>query len=122
MKPLKKILGLTRSGTGKADKELVLTLSEIDAITEKLVSRVEQKIKTLKALNAEADQKIAILDGLITKYKSLASPSPVEAPAGERHSQGEVRVLAGKGFGADQIARILDLPLGEVELILNLGR
>jgi hypothetical protein len=122
MKPLKKILGLTMEGTGKADKELVLTLSEIDAITEKLVSRVEHKIKTLKALNAEADQKIAILDGLITKYKSLAPPSPAEAPAGERSSQGEVRALAGKGFGADQIARILDLPLGEVELILNLGR
>jgi hypothetical protein len=121
MKPLKKILGLTTEGTGKADKELVLTLSEIDVITEKLVSRVEHKIKALKALNAEADQKIAILDGLITKYKSLAPPSSVEAPVGERSSQGEVRALAGKGFSADQIARILDLPLGEVELILNLG-
>ena len=34
--------------------------------------------------------------------------------------QKDVLALSGKGFNPEQIARILDLPTGEVELILNL--
>ena len=44
----------------------------------------------------------------------------------DRRAQGEgrqkeVQSLFEKGFNAEQIARILDLPSGEVELILNLA-
>jgi hypothetical protein len=119
MNSLKKIIGTIKEGSRDANREMVLTLSEVDSITDKLVSRIEKKITVLRALSVEADQKIAILDGLITKYKSLHAV-PVKSSSAEKNGQGEVQDLSGKGFSPDQIARILDLPSGEVELMLNL--
>jgi hypothetical protein len=119
MNSLKKIMGTRKEGSRDASREMVLTLSEVDTITDKLVSRIEKKITLLRTLSAEADQKIAILDGLITKYKRLDSV-PGKSGVAEKAAQGEVQGLAGKGFSSNQIARILDLPSGEVELILNM--
>jgi hypothetical protein len=120
MNSLKKIISTVREGSRDPNREMILTLSEIDEITDKLVSRIEKKITVLKSLSAEADQRIAILDGLITRYKSISPPAREELSLGEKNSQGEVRVLASKGFSPEQIARIIDLPSGEVELMLNL--
>jgi hypothetical protein len=120
MNSLKKIINTFRQGAREPNREMVLTLSEIDEITDKLVSRIEKKITALRTLSGEADQRIAILDGLITKYKNIQLPARIEARPEEKSSQGDVRLLSGKGFSPDQIARILDLPSGEVELMLNL--
>jgi hypothetical protein len=119
MNPFKTILDQLKAGSGKAKKDLILELSEINEITEKMVNRIENKIKALKTIEARADQKIAILDGLITKMKNR-SPSLDGMGANEIDHQGTVRTLSQKGFNPEQIARILDLPSGEVELILNL--
>jgi hypothetical protein len=122
MNSLKKIINTVKEGSRDPHREMILTLSEIDEITDKLVSRIEKKVTLLKSLSGEADQRIAILDGLITKYKSIHLPvqGPGDWSLGEKNSQGEVRVLANKGFSPEQIARIMDLPSGEVELMLNL--
>jgi hypothetical protein len=93
---------------------------EINDIAEKLFVRIDQKIKALKTVEAGADEKIAILDGLISQSKKINHNAEPLAAAGEGH-QKEVQSLFGKGFTAEQIARILDLPSGEVELILNLA-
>ncbi len=119
MNPLKKILDQIKAGQGKAKGNVILELSEVNEITEKLVNRIENKIKVLKAIEAQADHKIAILDGLITKMKDM-DPSIERFGARESGQRGEVRTLSHKGFNPEQIARILDLPSGEVELILNL--
>jgi hypothetical protein len=120
MNLLKKIWDPLKVGPGKTKGNLILELSEVNEITEKLVNRIENKIKILKAIEAQADYKIAVLDGLITKMKDL-DPS-IERIGGVNESahRGEVRTLSQKGFNPEQIARILDLPSGEVELILNL--
>jgi hypothetical protein len=120
MNSLKKIISTVKEGSRDPHREMILTLSEIDEITDKLVSRIEKKITLLKSLSGEADQRIAILDGLITKYKSIHLPVQGDWSLGEKNSQGEVRVLADKGFSPEQIARIMNLPSGEVELMLNL--
>jgi superfamily I DNA/RNA helicase len=119
MNSFKKILNQIKSGPGKANRDLILELAEINEITEKLVRRIENKIKDLKTIETQADQKIAILDGLISRIKNM-NPSLEWTAANEVGHQGEVRALSHKGFNPEQIARILDLPSGEVELILNM--
>jgi len=119
MNPFKKILDQLPAGPRKAKGDLILELFEVNEITKKLVNRIEKKIEVLKTIEAQADQKIAVLDGLITKLKNM-NPSSEWLGANEIGHQGEVRTLSHKGFKPEQIARILDLPSGEVELILNL--
>jgi hypothetical protein len=130
---LKKIVDSFMENQLKAKRTATPEMVEIGTITKKLIDRLDQKINTLKAMEARADQKIAILDGLITKCKNMEisedfstappkGPRPVvesQAPKGHR---AEVESLAGKGFTTEEIARILDIPSGEVELILNLVR
>lgn len=103
----------------KMQKRFAMEVMEINEIAEKLVERIERKIATLKQIEAQADQKIAVLDGLITRFKKLNEAAPNYGGEGDIR-QREVLTLARKGFSAEQIACILDLPSGEVELILNL--
>ena len=119
MNPLKGILEKWLENPWKVQKKFTLEVLEINNIAEKLFLRIDHRIKALKTVEVQADQKIAILDGLITKFKKLNfSSEPIEA--GEDGQQKEVQSLAGKGFNSEQIARILNLPSGEVELMLNL--
>ncbi len=103
----------------KIQKKFNLEVLEINDIAEKLFVRLDHKIKTLKTVEDRADQKIAILDGLITKFKTMNFSTESLGDSGDGRPK-EVNALAGKGFKPNQIARILDLPSGEVELILNL--
>jgi hypothetical protein len=116
---LKGILEKCMENPWKIQKNFTLEVLEINDIAEKLFIRLDNKIKTLKAVETEAGQKIAILDGLITKFKKMNLSNESLGDAGESRPK-EVQTLAGKGFNPEQIARILDLPSGEVELILNL--
>ncbi|MBA4392068.1 MAG: hypothetical protein C0407_00785 [Desulfobacca sp.] len=92
---------------------------EIDDITEKLIARIDNKLKALKAIEARVDQKIVILDGLITQCETMDLPGDSTGATSTSHRY-EVQALARKGFKSEQIVQILDLPSGEVELILNL--
>jgi hypothetical protein len=115
-----KTLGQWFAGSPNYKKETAPEISEFEAVADRLVERIEEKIKALKGLEARADEKIVLLDGLITRVKGLnLTAESVKKASG--NSRDEVQSLSGKGFKADQIARILDLPSGEVELILNLA-
>lgn len=120
MNSLKNILGKCMENPWKIQRNFNLEVMEINDIAEKLFIRIDQKIKTLKTVEASADEKIALLDSLINKFKKMNHAVDMLGAAGEGH-QKEVQSLFGKGFNAEQIARILDLPAGEVELILNLA-
>ncbi len=104
----------------KMQRRFAQEVLEIHEIAERLVERVDQKIKALRQAEAQADQKIALLDGLLTRYKNLAGGPERVGEEGSGRQQ-RVRSLAEKGFSAEQIARILDAPAGEVELMLNLA-
>jgi len=119
MNPLKRIMKGLNKSQGRTKKTGPVELLEIGDITEKLMIRLDKKIKMLKALEAQADEKIALLTNLISKETGLVRSEEVRAETPRNH-RSEVQDLAGKGFKSDQIARILDLPSGEVELILNL--
>jgi hypothetical protein len=119
MKPIKRIISTIFENQGIPKKTIPPEILKIGDITEKLTARLDQRIKALKTLEAQADEKIAMLEGLINRCKNMDLSGEVR-PATPQTHHAEVHSLAGKGFKLEQISRILDLPSGEVELILNL--
>jgi hypothetical protein len=104
---------------GKSTKEkslLLLELAEIKEISDKLFERIEKKIEVLKALEASVDEKIVALKKLGQEGIVLETPS-----AGTDHRLAVIS-LKKKGLGIQEIASILGMPVGEVELILNLNK
>ena len=104
---------------GKSTKEkslLLLELAEIKEISDKLFERIEKKIEVLKALEASVDEKIVALKKLGQEGIVLETP-----PAGTDHRLAVIS-LKKKGLSIQEIASILGMPVGEVELILNLNK
>ena len=102
-------------GRHKEYELLAPELSEIKDIADILFGRIEKKIEELKNIEVIVDEKIKILEDLIKRAESLTSSSESSV-----HFR-EVIILNEKGLKIDEIARILDMPAGEVELILNLA-
>jgi DNA-directed RNA polymerase specialized sigma24 family protein len=102
----------------KEEKEkelLVLELSEIREIADILFGRVQKMIEELKNLEAIAGERIETLKGLLERAECISSVS------GASTRRREIVTLCKRGLKIDEIAHILDIPSGEVELILNLN-
>jgi hypothetical protein len=104
---------------GKTSKEkslLLLELAEIKEISDKLFERIEKKIEVLKALEASVDKKIVSLKKLGQEGTALETltTGTDQRPA--------VISLKKKGISSQEIAATLGMPIGEVELILNLDK
>jgi cytoskeletal protein RodZ len=103
----------------KASKErglLLLELAEIKEISDKIFERIEKKIEVLRALEASVDEKIMAL-----KRLGQEKDSPLTTSETIDHKQA-ILALQQKGLKNEEIAGILNLPVGEVELILNLNK
>jgi len=106
-------------GRDKTKRErglLTLELAEIKEISDKIFERIEKKIEVLKVLEASVDEKIAALKKLGQDEGSHGTTS------GNFNRQTEVLLLEQRGMNIDDIASILSMPRGEVELILNLNK
>lgn len=104
---------------GKTSKEkslLLLELAEIKEISDKLFERIEKKIEVLKALDASVDEKIVSLKKIGQEGTALET---LTAGTDQRPA---VISLKKKGISSQEIAATLGMPIGEVELILNLDK
>jgi hypothetical protein len=102
--------------TSKEKSLLLLELAEIKEISDKLFERIEKKIEVLKALEASVDEKIVALRKLGQEGIAIDTLS---AGTDQRPA---VISLKEKGLSSQEIAATLGMPLGEVELILNLNK
>ena len=93
---------------------LALELTEIKEISEIIFNRLEKKIQVIEALEASVDKKISTLERLVQRAESL------NTPGGGLNRQHEIIALRQKGLGTEAIAEVLDMPRGEVDLILDL--
>jgi len=104
---------------GKTSKEkslLLLELAEIKEISDNLFERIEKKIEVLRAIEASVDEKIVSL-------KKLGQEEvPLETPSSDVDHRLAVISLGKKGQSIQEIASNLGMPVGEVELILNLNK
>lgn len=118
----KKLLGsikktLKGEGAGQHRTEgslLALELSEIREISDMIFQRLERKIKVLEAIEASVDEKLSALEKLIDRAEAIVPTAELT------NREQEISALKQKGLKIDEIAGILDMPVGEVELILNL--
>lgn len=108
----------TDGGVQEAAATLAMELAEITEISEKLSERLDEKMAALRLLHERADEKIILLERLIARAEGL---SPSEEQTG-RLRQREISTLARKGLKVDEIAGIVDMPAGEVELVLSIGK
>jgi hypothetical protein len=102
----------------RARERAALELAEIEEIAEKLFRRIDQRMETLKSLEARLDGKARELESLVTRAGTIGSAQGDAVEARRR----EVVALARKGLKVDEIAGVFDMTRGEVELILNLVR
>lgn len=93
---------------------LTLELAEIKEISDILFERLDQKLKAVEAAETAIDRKIAELERLVQRAEAIRFPG--QAVYSRHH---EVATLAKRGMKSSDIADILGMPVGEVELILN---
>jgi DNA-binding NarL/FixJ family response regulator len=112
------LMGKRKKGSKKTEaiELLQLEISEIEELSALLMSRIDERIKKLKELEQRIDSKLSALESLLLRAESLEKE--LSEPLDNRYS--EVITLASKGVKIKEIAQLLDLPEGEVELILNM--
>ncbi|NTU41859.1 MAG: DUF2802 domain-containing protein [Nitrospirales bacterium] len=101
-----------------AENLLVLQAVEIEEISERLFMKVEQKVKELRVIEERLDKKIVFLRDLLERAERVEVSAG--RPGDSRYR--EITELAAKGLNIDAIAGVLDIPKGEVELILSLRK
>ncbi len=89
--------------------------SAIDDL-KKLEARIDEKVSLLIALDERVGRRIEALEKLM--YSPVAHDP---APGNADRSDG-ILALREKGLDAREISKILAVPAGEVELILNLNK
>ncbi|MBF0320562.1 MAG: hypothetical protein HQL01_12245 [Nitrospirae bacterium] len=81
-----------------------------------IFKRLDKSVKILEAIEASVDAKITHLERLLQMADAVSS-----SDCGQNR-RFEVLALRAKGLGIDEIATILGIQHGEIELILNLNR
>lgn len=112
---VKNVLSTKYADTGRQKNLLTLELAEIREISDIIFKKVEVKIKVLEAMESSIDKKMASLERLIQRAEALNAPG-----AGMNRTH-EVLALREKGLQTDEIAEVLDMHIGEVELVLELN-
>lgn len=84
---------------------------ELREIGELVLKRIDRKISELKAIEKAIDEKIEILKAFLEKAEELSQRDIRKE---------EIVSLYRKGLKIDDIASSLQIPSGEVELILRL--
>lgn len=106
---------------GEDNDLLTRELVEVKEIADIIFERLGKKIEALKAIEASVDEKIATFEKLnktgvfVGHYSESINSLEVES-----YRQDKIIALKQRGLKIDEIVNILDVPVGEVELILNL--
>jgi len=111
---------MLRQSEAALSQSLVATEAAMDTKTivlEKLIQKAaefENKLQAIESLESSVDKKMGALEMLARKAEALKSAEG----ASKQHY--EIFSLRQKGLKTKDIGEVLDMPLGEVELILAL--
>jgi hypothetical protein len=116
------------AGLEELRQEIGRIIVELNQVTDRNVRLLEDKAAALNELLATADKKMSLLRREIERhevgsrlYDRLAGARPPEAVPEERDTRTDVLRLHRAGLSARIIASRVEMPLGEVELIISLG-
>jgi uncharacterized protein len=103
-----------RAENEKQQRMLVRERTEIRQISDIVIRKLEKKIELLQAMESSIDKKIAAFETLVQQAQSIRSGGD------GKDRPHEIMALSGKGMNATDIAAALAMPVGEVQLILDL--
>jgi hypothetical protein len=103
-----------RAENEKQHQLLTRERAEIRKISDIVIGKLEKKIEVLKAMESSIDKKIAAFESLILQAEAIKSNGDF------RNRPHEIMTLYGKGMKAEDISAVLVMPVGEVQLILEL--
>ena len=86
--------------------------SDFEEMSRRMRKGLDDRIRRLMAIESKIDRKIMTLEKLLDKAESLGVEDHYRA----------IVPLSASGLKIDDIARTLDISIGEVELILNMER
>lgn len=113
-------------GNGEFVESLQKVIVETKAIGSEFERNLNERQMVIQQILTKLDHRLKEAEGLCARLESLreegrkTSNAQKTTPNHSEHRQ--VLLLAQKGLDAEAIARRLQKPLGEVELILNLER
>jgi len=117
---------LSLSGQRGVEKQMTELLVELEQMARQMTAQLDTRAARLEALIREADEKIAQLqdagNGVSAPGRSIEASSAVLLPSLPDPRHAPVYELADQGLSAWQIARQLNRPNGEIELILALRK
>ncbi len=141
------IIADKQAATNQDTQHLNLELAEIREISDIMFKKLEGKLREVQAVEASVDKKKRELSGLVqlvdeldkklsagrelaeTLDTKIAALQQLLQHAESVHSQGdgmnrrqEIGALIRKGLASREIAEVLGMPQGEVELIVELNR
>ena len=128
-------------------QQLHLELTEMREIVDLMFKRLEGKMREMQAIDISVEKKKTEVEKLV-RYadyleKKIASSrdlaealdkkisalqqtvqdtGTVAVPSGDMNRRQEISALIRKGLASREIAEVLDMPQGEVELIIELHR
>jgi hypothetical protein len=88
---------------------------DFERSADKILRKLEKKIEILEAIESSVDKKLAAFERLIHMAEGIKTPGTSKSP------RYEIVALNRRGLEPEEIAGILDIPRGEIELILNLN-
>ncbi len=103
-------------------------LTDADKISSQLRIELGEKHKLIKDLNEKLDNRIMSLNVLLNRADALLSPDDKgqvginNNPVFLKGQEKEILRLAKDGLDLEQIAQVLAIPRGEVELVLVLKK
>jgi len=103
-----------RAAGGKAADLLASEVAELEAIASALFRRMDERLAALRAMEERLDARARALEDLVARAEQAARAAAGGMPA----RRGQVLALGRKGLCAAEIAAVLDMPRGEVDLIL----
>ncbi len=98
-------------------------LTELAQMARQISAQLDTRAARLEALIREADERIDRLRSMQEAEGATHPPAPSQPSAANSEQQqryGQIYGLADEGDSADRIAQKLEMPKGEVELILAL--
>ncbi len=103
-------------GDKKIQKLLQSELKNMKKAAHTILDKIERKIEILEAIETSVDEKLATFERLM----SLSESTPTHSRNMNRYH--EVYSLVHRGMKVDEISSVLNMPKGEVELMLNLRK
>ncbi|MBF0343032.1 MAG: hypothetical protein HQL06_02260 [Nitrospirae bacterium] len=113
---MKKLFDSKSKGKAIEKEETKDDVAILEHTANAIFKKLEKQIEILEAIEASVDAKLATFERLLHMADSINHPT------GAVNRQHEVMALTQRGLTVDEVADVLGMQRGEVELILNLNK